>query len=61
MAITLKAARVNAKMTQAEAAKKLGFTVQSLSHYETGRRLPNILQAREMAKLYGVSVDDFLF
>lgn len=61
MSISLKAARVNAGLTQIEAAKRLGFTVQSLSNYETGRRVPNVLQARDMATLYGISIDDFLF
>ena len=61
MAMSLKAARVNAKLTQRDAAKKLGITIQSLSHYETGKRVPNIFQARDMATLYGVPIDEIIF
>ena len=61
MAISLKAARVNTGLTQKEAAKRLGVTVQSLSHYETGKRVPNIFQARDMATLYGVPIDEIIF
>lgn len=34
--VTLKAARVNCGLTQKEAAKKLGLSVDTLSKYERG-------------------------
>ena len=41
--ITLKAARVNAGMTQDEVAKKAGITVQTLSSWEIGKSVPSPL------------------
>lgn len=42
MAITLKSARVNVNMTQAEAAKLIGITVDTLSNYERGKSYPDV-------------------
>ena len=39
MKITLKSARVNANLTQLEAAKRLGVTRETLSNWETGDSL----------------------
>lgn len=61
MAITMKAARVNANLTQAEAAKALGIGKNSLNSYENGKVIPKIDVAQKMAKLYGLSVDDIIF
>jgi DNA-binding XRE family transcriptional regulator len=61
MKLTLKAARVNAKFTQAEAAEKLECSKASLSNYETGKTIPDMMLGAKMAKLYGVQIDDFTF
>ena len=37
MPITLKSARVNKGLTQAQAAKEIGITVDTLSNYERGK------------------------
>jgi len=61
MSITLKAARVNAGMSQKEAAKELGIYPDTLSRYETGKAYPKVTLVFNMAKLYGVSYDEFNF
>lgn len=61
MQINLRAARVNANLTQEEAAKHLGISKGTLASYESNRTKPNIEMAKKMALLYGVTVDDIIF
>lgn len=61
MAIHLKAARVNAGYTQAEASKILNISKNTLVNYERYRTKPDIEIAQKMAALYGLSVNDIIF
>ena len=61
MSVTLKAARVNAGLTQVDAASQLGVSVQTLVNYEKNRKSPTILTAKKIALLYGVSIEDLFF
>lgn len=61
MKVTMKAARVNAGMTQEEAAKALNITKQTLNNYENGKSVPKIDLANKMAVLYGGTLQDILF
>ena len=61
MRITVKAARVNAGLTQAEVCAKLGINKGTLISYEKYRTIPDIVVAKAMAKLYGQSVNDIIF
>lgn len=61
MAVTLKAARVNADYTQKEAAKALGISKGTLTNYEKYRTKPDIEMAQKMAALYGLEVDGIIF
>ena len=61
MAITLKAARVNANLTQTEAAKQLGISKGTLANYEMYRTKPSIELAQRIASLYGMTVDGIIF
>lgn len=61
MAMTLKAARVNAELTQREAAKALGISKNTLSNYEQYRTIPDIEKSKKIAALYGCSVNDIIF
>lgn len=61
MAITLKAARVNAGLTQREAAKKLGISKATLASYEMYKTKPDIERAKQIADLYGTTVDGIIF
>lgn len=61
MAMTLKAARVNADMTQLEAAKALNISKNTLSNYEKYKTIPDIEKAKQIAALYGCLVNDIIF
>lgn len=61
MAISMKAARVNAQLTQKEAAKALEISKGTLLNYEKGRAIPKVDMANRMAKLYKLAVDDIIF
>ena len=54
--ITLKAARVNSGMTQAEAAAKLKITPYSLAKYETYQRPTPLTIAWRMSAVYRVPI-----
>lgn len=56
--LTLKAARVNAGLTQKEAAESLGICEQTLSNYERGISYPDVPMIEKFVGLYGVSYDD---
>lgn len=61
MKITLKAARVNANLTQEEVAKKLKKSKNTIVNYENGKSVPDIETGKAIAALYGCSVDDLIF
>lgn len=61
MAITLKAARVNAGLTQKAAAKALNITTNTLMSYENGRSVPKVDVAQKMAILYNMAFNDIIF
>lgn len=61
MQITLKAARVNAGLTQREAGKAIGVTDDVVSRWERGKAFPNALQIRSIEKAYRVSYNDLIF
>lgn len=61
MAITLKAARVNANMTQAEAAQKIGVSEDMLRGWEQAKSFPNVLQIKKIENTYGVAYHEINF
>lgn len=61
MGMSLRAARVNAGLTQKEAAKALNIGKNTIANYEKCITKPNIDTAKKMAELYGVSIDDIFF
>lgn len=61
MAITIKAARVNKNLTQAQAAELLGISKDSLWNYENGRSFPDIRVVQKMIEVYGISYDNLIF
>lgn len=54
----IKKFRVAKKFTQEEVAEKLSVTAQTVSRWECGTTLPDVLMLPEIARLYGVIVDD---
>ena len=61
MAIQLKAARVNANLTQGDVAKTLGISKNSIVNYETYKSKPSVDLAKKFANLYGMKVDDIIW
>lgn len=58
---TLKTAREMKGFTQAEAAKLIGISVDTLGNYERGRSYPDIPILRKIEKIYGVSYEQLIF
>ena len=61
MKVTLKAARINAGFTQAEAANRLNVSKDSISNWERGKTYPDIPSLKKIEKLYGIDYKDFIF
>lgn len=59
--ISLKAARVNADLSQQEAAKRLGISKATLQNYEAGNTVPDILMSRKIEEVYGFPMDYIFF
>lgn len=59
--ITLRAARMNMSLTQKEAAKKLGVTVDTLRNWEKGKSYPDAMRIRRIEEIYNVHYDDLIF
>lgn len=58
MKITLKAARVNAGLTQAKAAERLSINRVTLINWESGKVSPKLVNVQRMCQLYGISIED---
>ena len=52
--------RKKAKLTQGEVAAKLAYSDKSVSKWERAEGVPDIYVLVELAKLYGLTVNDFL-
>ena len=61
MAITLKAARINAGYDQKSAASLLGVAPATLGQWEAGKTFPNVPQISAIEDLYGVTYADINF
>lgn len=59
--ISLKAARVNADLSQKEAAQRLKINVSTLQHYEKGITIPDWEIVKAMEKIYGIHSDYIFF
>jgi len=59
--ITLKAARVNAGLTQKEAANALGVSNKTLSNWENGVSVPGADKIDPICALYGASYNNIIF
>lgn len=56
----IKAAREERALTQTQAAEALRVSRQTVSNWETGRSLPDIVSVLGMSRLYGLSLDALL-
>ena len=59
--ITLKAARVNAGLSQAEAAKKIGVASSTLRNWEAGKTFPNQPKIEKLCEVYGIPFEVIFF
>lgn len=55
--ITLAAARVNAGLTQAEVAKLMRVSKQTVCNWEKGKTEPSISQATALSDIYNLKLD----
>lgn len=61
MRVTLRAARVNANLTQEAAAKALQVTKNTIIAWETGRSMPTVDKIEGICVLYGATYDDIVW
>lgn len=55
--VSLKAARINADLTQKEVANLMGVNVSTLVNWESGKTSPGIDQFSKLCKLYECPID----
>ena len=56
----LKSSRLNAGMTQEQIAEKINVSRQTISNWENGKSLPDVISLIEISDLYQISLDDLL-
>ena len=61
MKITLKAARVNANLTQQEVSDKLGVSKHTITNWETGRTKIKKVCVMALASVYKLDVEDLKY
>lgn len=59
--ITLKAARVNAGFTQAEACKRLGIKKEKIISWEREPWNVTAYEQSKISRVYGISIDHIIF
>lgn len=57
--LSLEAIRRNAKLSQTEAAKKIGVSIMTLSNWETGKTSPKKSDIHKMAEIYNAPIEVF--
>ena len=55
--ISLRAARVNAGLTQEEASERAGCARSTLNGYESGKTQPTYKTLKAMCELYGIQME----
>ena len=61
MAITLRAARINAGLTQKDAAKLIGVNASMINKWENGGSSPTAKRIDKMLEVYNVKYEDVIF
>lgn len=59
--ITLAAARINAGYIQEDVAKALNVSKQTIVNWENAKAEPSISQARKLAELYRIPLEQLIF
>lgn len=60
MKLTLKAARVNANLSQAESAKRIGVNTLTVARWEAGKNEIPVAKFRKLCELYGCREEDIV-
>lgn len=55
--LIIKDLRKQQKLSQQQVSEQLGITRVALSHYETGKREPNLRMLQKLSEFYNVSID----
>lgn len=58
---TLKTAREMKKLTQEEASRRIGVSVDTLGNYERGKSYPDVPVLRKIEEVYGVPYERLIF
>lgn len=58
MQFSLRALRVNAKLTRAQAADAVGVDVSTISRWESGKSYPNLSQVKILCEIYHCEPND---
>ena len=61
MRVTLEAARVNAHLTQKEAAQKIKISKETLANWEHGKSFPDAPAISNIEIAYNCTYDDIIF
>ncbi|MCD7858656.1 MAG: helix-turn-helix transcriptional regulator [Firmicutes bacterium] len=56
----LKKARAGADMTPEQVAEKIGVSRQTISNWENGKTLPDVMSVIKLSDLYQVTLDELL-
>lgn len=56
--ISLAAARVNAKLTQEEVAKKMKIGKRTVINWEKGNAIPSFADLNMLSDIYGIPIDN---
>lgn len=61
MQLTLKSLRVNKGLTQEEASKLIGISIDTLRNYESGKSYPDIPVLKKIEEVYETSYNNINF
>jgi transcriptional regulator with XRE-family HTH domain len=61
MQVTLKAARINANLTQEQAASRFNVSKYTVGNWENGKSFPDANQIKLIEEVYGVGYNDIIF
>ena len=56
--VSLAAARVNAKLTQEEVAKRMKIGKRTIINWEKGASIPSFADVKMLSDMYGIPVDN---
>ena len=52
--------RKKANLTQLELAEKINYSDKAISKWERGETIPDVFMLKQLANIYGITIDDFL-